>query len=112
MSVTFMLENDDDILESGNYLNVANSSARVILRALNLHKGELCGTLTPEDCHYIADCIEEDVSNVTSTTIIKGVHGATLIDMGISLDRLRYYAASLRKLAVLAHAAEVNVIYA
>ena len=44
MSVTFSVENDDQL-----DMNLANTNARAFLAALGLPSDDLCGALTPQD---------------------------------------------------------------
>lgn len=116
MSVTFYVakqgekyiepyfENDE------TYLNVANQNARVILETISIDTTELCGQLSSIQCRAIADKLEEDVSKIIPITEWKVPGGPRIINCGLPMDRLRYYADSLNKLADLAEQVETYLI--
>ena len=91
-------------------MNVANGSADIILRTIGIDAYELVGTLTHAQCRQAADALEEGLGNVRPMSESYGAKGAHVIDMGMSLDRLRRYAACLNLLADLAEQEETYLI--
>ena len=91
-------------------MNISNEAAAMLLRKIGITDYEIAGTLTSQQARQIADLIEEDLSNVQGPSESRGAGGCKIIDMGMSLDRLRRYAYGLNQLADLAEQEETYLV--
>ena len=90
-------------------VNVTNTNARMLLRLVGIDQDELMGRLTFSQVRKMAE-LADDLSLQKPSREWRGDRGAKVIEIGVSLDRLRGYADRLEKLVDVAEQIDAEFI--